>query len=231
MIEEEPINFSLLATQSIASVKMKMTIIIIGGFLGSGKTSTIISLSQKMSTKFNKKVAVVVNEIGEVAVDAKIIQEYGLKVKEIGGGCICCQLLVDLETTISALYSLFKPDIIFIEPTGIATVKSIKDNVVSLRSKEFDMTVGPSVVLFDALRARELLDDELLEDPDYIVVKQLREADVVAINKIDVADEETLKWCEEMIRKINANATLIRISALKGYGLSELLGFLLKSSS
>jgi Ni2+-binding GTPase involved in maturation of urease and hydrogenase len=82
MIEEEPINFSLLRCAVDSERKNENDHNHNRGFLGSGKTSTIISLSQKMSTEFNKKVAVVVNEIGEVAVDAKIIQEYGLKVKE-----------------------------------------------------------------------------------------------------------------------------------------------------
>ncbi|MCS7102966.1 MAG: hypothetical protein NZ992_03690 [Candidatus Korarchaeum sp.] len=204
-----------------------MNIIVIGGFLGSGKTSTIIALSQRLYEEFNKRVAVVVNEIGEVPVDAKIMQEYGLKVRELGGGCICCELTTDLQSVLQQLHSIFKPDLVFIEPTGVAVPDQVKEAALFLKSRISEIRLGRSVIIFDALRSRELLEEEFLEDPDYIVIKQLRKADVIAINKIDTVDEEDLRWCEKKLKEINPRATFIRISAVRGDGLPELMKLIL----
>ncbi|MEM1985091.1 MAG: GTP-binding protein [Candidatus Korarchaeum sp.] len=200
-----------------------MKVNIIGGFLGSGKTSTIISLSKKLYKEFGKKIAVIVNEIGEVPVDSKIIQEYGLKTRELGGGCICCELNSDLHSVLQQLYHLFKPDLVFLEPTGIALPKQIKDAVLFLRNKIPEVGVGYYVAIFDALRSEELLQEDLIEDLDYIVVRQLKEADVIAINKVDLVDEDSIRWCEGKLKEINPEALLIRLSTVRGDGLPELM--------
>ncbi|MCX8169783.1 MAG: hypothetical protein N3D72_01705, partial [Candidatus Methanomethyliaceae archaeon] len=105
-----------------------MKLIQIAGFLGSGKTTTIIAISREMSNR-GKRVAIIVNEIGEVPVDAKIMSDYGLKVMDIGGGCICCELMINLSYTLEELARLYSPDIVLIEPSGVAIPSSI--NAVS----------------------------------------------------------------------------------------------------
>jgi len=192
-----------------------LKIIQIAGFLGSGKTTTIIALSNIIARK-GKKIAIIVNEIGEIPVDARIINEYGLKVIDIGGGCICCELLVNLAYTLEELRKFYNPDIIIIEPSGVAIPSSIDECIKMIKN---NIEKGPIIVLFDGERGEELLlDDELSK----FIKRQLINANIIAINKIDVINEDKIKYYEEILKSINPNAIILKISAKNRIGL-ELL--------
>lgn len=198
-----------------------MKIVQIAGFLGSGKTTTIIALSNIIARK-NKKLAIIVNEIGEIPVDARIINEYGLKVREIGGGCICCELLVNLVYTLEELRKFYNPDIVMIEPSGVAIPSSIDESIKMIK---YDIEKGPIIVIFDGERGEELLlDDELSK----FIKRQLINANIIAINKIDVINEDKIKYYEELLRAINPNAIILKISAKNGIGLELLADMVIK---
>ncbi|MEM2881240.1 MAG: GTP-binding protein [Candidatus Methanomethylicaceae archaeon] len=190
------------------------------GFLGSGKTTAIIAISRRIASD-GKKVAIIVNEIGDVPVDAKIVSEYGLNVRDIGGGCICCELLVSLAYTLEELAKSHSPDYVFIEPSGVSIPSSIKNGIGFVKS--FDIECGPVIVLFDGERGQEQLMDE---DLGKFIKRQLAGGDIVAINKIDILQEELVRSIEVLIKTINQNARIIRISAKKGTGLDELVGLI-----
>jgi len=196
-----------------------LKVIQIAGFLGSGKTTTIIALSKKISADRRKRVAVIVNEIGQVPVDAKVLGEYGLRVMEIGQGCICCEVASSMAFTIKELGETFKPELVLVEPTGVALPEQVK-GAVELGCKYTRVEIGKVVVLFDALRGEELLAyDELKE----FVMRQLNNAEIIAINKIDAATEEQLDFCERKLANWNPKAEIIRISASMGIGIEELM--------
>jgi G3E family GTPase len=198
-----------------------LKIVQIAGFLGSGKTTTIIALSNIIARK-NKKLAIIVNEIGEIPVDARIINEYGLKVREIGGGCICCELLVNLVYTLEELRKFYNPDIVMIEPSGVAIPSSIDDSIKMIKN---GIEKGPIIVIFDGERGEELLlDDELSK----FIKRQLINANIIAINKIDVINEDKIKYYEELLRAINPNAIILKISAKNGIGLELLADMVIK---
>lgn len=198
-----------------------MKVVQIAGFLGSGKTTTIIALSNIIARK-NKKLAIIVNEIGEIPVDARIINEYGLKVREIGGGCICCELLVNLVYTLEELRKFYNPDIVMIEPSGVAIPSSIDESIKMIKN---DIEKGPIIVIFDGERGEELLlDDELSK----FIKRQLINANIIAINKIDVINEDKIKYYEELLRAINPNAIILKISAKNGIGLELLADMVIK---
>ncbi|MEM4720630.1 MAG: GTP-binding protein [Candidatus Methanomethylicaceae archaeon] len=194
-----------------------MKVIQLAGFLGSGKTTAIIAISRRIASD-GKKVAIIVNEIGDVPVDAKIVSEYGLNVRDIGGGCICCELLVSLAYTLEELAKSHSPDYVFIEPSGVSIPSSIKNGIGFVKS--FDIECGPVIVLFDGERGQEQLMDE---DLGKFIRRQLAGGDIVAINKIDILQEEVVRSIEVLIKTINQNARIIRISAKKGTGLDELI--------
>ena len=200
-----------------------MKVVQIAGFLGSGKTTTLISLSRQLSEEFKKRVAIIVNEIGDVPVDAKVVNEFGLKVKDIGGGCICCELLINLAITLEELSKGFNPDIVFIEPSGVSIPSSVKDGIKTAKGTE--IKVGPVVVIFDAERAEEQLSDEGIGT---FVMRQLSGADIVAINKVDAVDEAHVRVYEEKLKAVNPSARQVRISALRGVGLNDLIHMIME---
>ena len=81
-----------------------MKIMIIGGFLGSGKTTTLLNVGKHLSEE-GHKIAIIVNEIGEVGVDGVTLSKSGIVTKELTSGCTCCTLKFDMERTIEALQS------------------------------------------------------------------------------------------------------------------------------
>ncbi len=193
-----------------------MKIALIAGFLGSGKTTTILRILNKLSQR-EIKVAVVVNSLGGVPVDGMIFRESGLKVKEIGGGCICCELTVNLAHTLKLLKENYAPDVVLIEPTGLAIPGQVTWAVTSSGVK---VEPCPMLVLFDIASAEELLDEERL---GYLVVKQLKDAEIIAINKIDLVQESKVTKYETILKSINPSAQVVRVSVLKEIGLDELV--------
>ncbi len=194
----------------------------IAGFLGSGKTTTIIAISKMVSNDLKKRVAVIVNEIGRVPVDAQVVSEYGLRVMEIGGGCICCEIATSMAYTLKELGEGFKPEIVIIEPTGVALPRQVKE-AIELGGKLTAVEIGKTAVLFDALRGEELLSHEELRE---FVMRQLRDADIIAVNKIDAVPGDRADYCEARLREMVPSATVIRISAVTGEGISALIGML-----
>ena len=195
---------------------MFLKVVQVAGFLGSGKTTTILKLTKRLGQD-GKKVAVIVNSLGGVPVDGMVFRESGLKVEEIGGGCICCELAVNLANTISLLKEVYDPDVVLIEPEGLAIPNQVS---VGIASTKVEVELCPILVLFDVTNAEESLDEKRL---GYIVLKQLADAEIIAINKIDLVDESTLAKYEDALNSVNTEAVIVRISALKEVGLDELV--------
>lgn len=195
-----------------------MKLVQIAGWLGSGKTTLIIALGKGLSEK-GVRVAILVNEIGAIPVDGKVVQEYGLTVKDIGGGCICCQVAGNMLKTLRLLSEGLNPDIVIIEPTGVAVPSSIRDAILS-GARQMQISMGPTIVLFDTTREGKLLNYDSLKR---LVTTQLKDADIIALSKVDMVSEEVLKRAGEAVHLINPDARLINLSTLKGDGLSALI--------
>ncbi len=194
-----------------------MKIVLIAGYLGSGKTTLVIALSMRVA-EAGMKVAILVNDIGAVPVDGRVIEKYGLTVKDIGGGCICCQVAGTMLKTLETLARGPKPDLIIIEPTGIAVPDSIRQTVL-LNAKTTGAVLGPTIVLFDTTRADKLLTYDTLKR---LVRTQIRDADIVALSKIDVASAEAAAHAEKAVREMNQTALIVRLSTVTGEGLALL---------
>ena len=102
-----------------------MKIAQIAGFLGSGKTTLLIGVARALS-KRGVRMALIVNDIGDVSVDARFIEDYGLQARQLADGCICCQISGQLANTLTRLYETFRPELVLIEPTGVAQPWKIK---------------------------------------------------------------------------------------------------------
>lgn len=194
-----------------------MKLIQIAGYLGSGKTSLIIALVKLLSEQ-GAKIAVLVNDVGEIPVDGRVMQEYGLTVKDIGGGCICCQVAGTMMKTLEALARSQQPDIIIIEPTGMAVPESIRSTAL-LTSSKTGIVIGPTIVLFDTTRAEKFLTYETLQR---LVNTQLKDADVIALSKADAVSSEALQGAEAAVAGINPAARRQRLSVRTGEGIPQL---------
>jgi len=195
-----------------------MKLVQVAGWLGSGKTTLIIALSRALSAK-GSRVAILVNEVGAIPVDGKVIQECGLTVKDIGGGCICCQVAGNLMKTLRLLSEGPRPDIVIIEPTGIAVPSSIKATILSGAQKQ-DISVGPTIVLFDTTREEKLLTYESLRR---LVTTQLKDADIIALSKVDMVSKEVIARAGDAMRFINPGARIVHLSTVTGDGLETLI--------
>jgi len=101
-----------------------MRLLLFAGFLGSGKTTLILGVARRAG-EAGWRLAVIVNEIGEVGIDGEVLRAGDLEVKEITAGCICCQIGVDLVRTLYEVEQQFRPDLVIIEASGIATPKGV----------------------------------------------------------------------------------------------------------
>jgi G3E family GTPase len=200
-----------------------MKITQIAGFLGCGKTTLMLRLSKKLSYGGKRKVALIVNEIGEIPVDGKIIEESGLRVKDIGGGCICCEIASTFAKTIYNLYKDFHPEHILVEPTGVAVPHQVK-LAARMSGRDAKISIGPAVVLFDATRPAELLDMDMLGQ---LVTSQVKDADVLAISKVDIVSEDQVKEAGERVRQYNPTAEIIQLSSFQELGVDRIIEIIL----
>jgi G3E family GTPase len=190
----------------------------IAGFLGCGKTTLLLKLSRLILGDNERKVALVVNEIGEIPVDGKIMEESGMQVKDIGGGCICCEVASSFAKTLTLLYKSYKPDHILVEPTGVAVPHQVK-LAASMAGRDAKISMGPAIVLFDATRPAELLDMDMLGT---LVTTQIKDADIIAISKVDAVDSAAVSDSAERIRKYNSKADIVNLSSFDDLGIDEL---------
>lgn len=168
---------------------------IITGFLGVGKTSAVNALlSQKPK---GETWAILVNEFGQIGIDQAAIHKDGLSdsdevaIKELAGGCICCALGPALTSTLAILLRRSKPDRLIIEPTGIGHPSGIIDTLQSDTFKDV-LDLRSIICLLDP---RSLDDNDVIANP--IFQDQINLADVIAINKTDLATTEQVNGAEQ----------------------------------
>lgn len=166
---------------------------IITGFLGVGKTTAIEHLLRNKPT--HEKWAVLVNEFGEVGVDASLVagkhgEEQGVYLKEVPGGCMCCASGLPMQIALNMLLQTAKPDRLLIEPTGLGHPKE----VLSVLGGQYYSEVLRLQATITLLDARKLADPRVAENPTF--QQQLEIADVLVANKADLYqphDSERLK--------------------------------------
>lgn len=191
-----------------------MRLILVAGFLGSGKTTLLLHIARRL-TATGRKIVIIENEAGEVGIDGNYLRQHGLEVQELYGGCICCTLTVDLVVTLQKVHRLFAPDVVLMEPTGLARPGDI---VAVVRSQVPAVTLSHVVTLVDAIRFEMLMS---MLTP--LLTAQIEAADAVVINKIDEVDQAILEPMTERIRELNPRARILAISAEKAVDLEPLL--------
>jgi hypothetical protein len=161
---------------------VKPWIVMVGGFLGAGKTTLILAAARELE-KRGLRCAVVMNDQGEALVDTAYASAHGLQRGEVTGGCFCCKF----SGLVNAMEELRKssPDVIFAEPVGSCTDISAT-TLLPLLEYSDTYRLAPFTVLVDPQRAKELLGGDSDPNLRFLFTKQLQEADVICFNKSDI---------------------------------------------
>lgn len=201
-------------------------ITLLTGYLGAGKTTLI---NHVLNNQEGFKVAVIVNDIGEVNIDADLIGKGGI-VKEkdsslvpLSNGCICCTLKVDLMQQIVDLIKTGKFDYILIEASGVCEPLPIAQTITVLSEQTADYglpkicRLDNVVTVVDALRLRDEFDcgDNLVkeeideEDIENLLIQQIEFCNKIILNKVDDLSEEELNKVKAIIKKLQPKAEII----------------------
>ena len=207
-------------------------ITLLTGYLGSGKTTLI----NHILTNQNKyKIAVIVNDIGEVNIDASLIEQGGIVNKKddslvaLSNGCICCNLKMDLVSQITEIINQKKFDYIVIEASGICEPIPIAQTITMMPEMfanymEQDICKLDAIVtVLDALRLKEEFNcgDNLTkdniddEDIEKLIIEQLEFCNIIILNKVDEITKKELQEVKAVIRSIQPTAKIIETNYSK----------------
>ena len=201
--------------------KTKARYIMIGGFLGAGKTTAVSRLASHLSAQ-GLRVGLITNDQGNHLVDTAMLASRGFPVEEISGGCFCCRFnsLLDAAKKLSAAT---RPDVFIAEPVGSCTDLVATVSYPLRRIYGDDFAIAPLSVLVDPIRACRVFGlaegGRFSDKVTYIYRKQLEEADLIVINKCDLVSAEQLEQLRGAFRKEFPGTRLAEISARNGAGL------------
>jgi G3E family GTPase len=170
---------------------------LITGPLGSGKTTLLRHI---LATQ-PERIAIVMNEFGEIAIDMKVIEGKNVRIAELGGGCVCCSLLGEFEAAINEIIEKTAPERIVVETTGLAEPEALVFNIQeSLPQCRLDGVVS----VIDA--------DMLIRFPElgHTTRLQIEAADILLLNKIDLIEPRQIEPLETKLREINSTAAIVR---------------------
>lgn len=204
----------------------EMPILLLTGYLGSGKTTLV---NRILSNKKGIRFAVIVNDIGEVNIDATLIQQGGVvgqsddSLVALQNGCICCTLKTDLMNQIVEIMKTDKFDYIVIEASGICEPEPIAQTICSMKSiggvyTEFGtprldclVTVVDALRMADEFGCGESLERKNLEEDDIenLIIQQIEFCNVILLNKASEVSPESLEKIKHIIREIQTKAQII----------------------
>jgi G3E family GTPase len=192
--------------------KSPIPISVLVGFLGAGKTTV---LNQLLSANHGRKIAVIVNEFGEINIDSKFVCHTTEKVIQMSNGCICCTLREDLLTELTALSQTPGLEYILIESTGIGEPMPIAQtfymgNLEEVVRLDSIITVVDAVnfwSIYNSEGERLDTDGQVVTEPlAPLLVDQLEFTNIVLINKTDLAEPDDVTNLEAFVRQLNPDA-------------------------
>jgi G3E family GTPase len=195
--------------------------VMVGGFLGAGKTTAILRLASHLSGR-GRRVGLITNDQSTGLVDTALLGAHGFDVEEITGGCFCCRFNSLLEAS-ERLSREARPDVFVAEPVGSCTDLTATVSYPLRRIYGDDFDIAPLSVLVDPLRALRVLGLEpgraFSPKVLYVYGKQIEEAEIVVINKVDLVSPARLEVLRAALRERNPRAEVLLVSARQGDGL------------
>ncbi len=198
-------------------------LVVIGGFLGAGKTSAILSMAKHLLS-IGQRVGIVTNDQGSDLVDTAFLAKEGLPVLEVNGGCFCCNF-DEFSAKVAELAETQMPDVVLAEPVGSCTdlVATIFKPLQHHETKKF--ALRPLSILVDPKRlAKVMAEDEDRLFPDeinYLFKKQLEEADLLILNKTDLLTAEERVTMVQQLRSLVPTAEVLEVSVKNQTGIAN----------
>jgi G3E family GTPase len=199
----------------------KARYIMVGGFLGAGKTTALLKLAERYHSQ-GLRVGLITNDQSVGLVDTTLLASHDFPVEEITGGCFCCKF-GSLTDAAAKLSEVERPDVFLAEPVGSCTDLTATVAYPLRRLYGDQFTIAPFSVLVDPVRAERILG--LAEGKSfspkvvYIYRKQLEEADVIVVNKVDTLDAERLAALAATLATEFPQAKVLLMSARAGTNL------------
>jgi G3E family GTPase len=193
-------------------------IVIIGGFLGTGKTTLIKELGKNYAAS-GKTVAYFTNEIGEEVIDGDLLG-YDMNTKEMTTACVACNLKEVMTTAVEQLIEQVHPDILFIEPKETISPLVVKDELERASFKtgfeEYNFAL-----LFTLIDCSAFFKN--VKEKKKITFDQITVSEIIILNKTDLVNESELSLVEESIRQINPKAVLLKNSIQNKKDMDEII--------
>jgi Ni2+-binding GTPase involved in maturation of urease and hydrogenase len=207
---------------------MTVRFVMVGGFLGAGKTTTLTRLARTYAAQ-GKRVGIVTNDQAHDLVDTNTFRSQGLAVEEVPGACFCCRF-DDLVSRVGSLQDSEKPDVILAEPVGSCTdlVATVIQPLKDLYARRFE--VAPYAVLFKPSHGMRILRNQAAggfsPKAAYIFKKQLEEADAILINRADELSPIEQDRLSQLVSDQFPGTPVLRVSATTGVGFDALIALL-----
>lgn len=199
--------------------------IMIGGFLGAGKTTTVARLARHFVSQ-GKKVAIVTNDQTTDLVDTQSLRSQGFEVGEVAGACFCCNFN-ELTATVEKLSAAEMPEIILAEPVGSCTdlVATVLRPLQRVYGRPLD--IAPYGVILKPSHGRKILEGKpgsgFSPKAEYIFKKQIEEADFVLVNRIDELGQDQADHLVRLLVSEFPGRPIFRVSAKTGAGFDRFL--------
>ncbi|MFW5684594.1 MAG: GTP-binding protein [Spirochaetota bacterium] len=203
----------------MSSTSERTRLMIIGGFLGAGKTTTILRLAELLQAN-GMRFGIVTNDQGSDLVDTHFLRAHGLVVNEVTGGCFCC----NFDQFAAALGSYREQaDVVLAEPVGSCTdlVATLFRPLRAEQTSRFE--IAPLSVVIDPRRARRFLASTGSPEINYLFEKQAEEADILLLNKTDSLSPDESRALRSQLEERFPGRPVLEISARDGTGLDELM--------
>lgn len=179
-----------------------MNILLAGGFFGSGKT-TVLSKLTALLLRRGLRICIIENEIGQNSIDDLLLNTGSVEISTITGGCICCQISGSLIEALRKMEESLKPDWVLVELTGAAYAEAVVENLRMYLPGAHRLTV---MAVADAARW-----PVLMKAAKPMILRQLRGANVIAVNKADQAKD--LHGILEQVRGLMPESRVLSLSA------------------